>query len=91
MIEYKFLVAQNDIKGMPGLYRGDAVIRERMEIMDGGYEYDVWRVMCGAGPTARTRIEHRGEFSEFMVDGKDMDEVMEKILAASDGIRKVED
>ena len=91
MIEYKFLVAQNDIKGMPGLYRGDAVIRERMEIMDGGYEYDVWRVMCGSGTIAMTRIEHRSEFSEFTVDGEDMDEVMAKILAASEGIRKVED
>ena len=89
MVTYRFLVAQNDIKGLPGLYRGDAVIRDRMEVMDGGYEYDVWRVICGTGPIAKTRIDHRAEFAEFTVDGADMDEVMEKVLAASDGIRKV--
>lgn len=91
MIEFKFLVAQNDIKGLPGLMRGDGVIRATVEVMEGGYEYDVWDVISGIGTVAKTRIEHRGEFAEILVDGKDHDEIRAKVESACDGFRRVDD
>lgn len=91
MIEFKFLVAQNDIKGMPGLMLGDGVIRTAVEVMEGGYEYDVWEIINGIGAVARTRIEHRDEFAEIVVDGEDEAEIRAKVDAACDGFRKVDD
>ena len=64
---FKFLMAKNDIKGLPGLEKGDAVIRVAVEVMEGGYEYDVWHKLVD-GTVAKTRIEHREEFEEHVTD-----------------------
>lgn len=91
MIEFKFLVAQEDIKGIPGLMRGDGVIRTTVEVMPGGYEYDVWEVISGLGAIAKTRIAHRDKFAEITVDGKNRKEIRAKVESACDGFRRVDD
>ena len=80
-MEFKFLVAKNDIKGLPGLEKGAAVVRTAMAVLEGGYEYDVWHVLDN-GLTAMTRIEHREEFDELVVEGDTPDEVIEKVKEA---------
>lgn len=76
---FKFLVAKNNIKGLPGLSAGDMVIRVAVEVMEGGYEYDVWRNLDD-GSTAKTRIEHRDEFEERSVEGETYDDALEAIV-----------
>lgn len=78
MITFKFLVATSDIKGLPGLEKGDAVIRVAVEVMQGGYEYDVWHKLKD-GTTAKTRIDHREEFDEHEVDGETRDDVIASV------------
>jgi len=85
MMEYKFLIATTDIKGLPGLSKGDAVLPAATEIID-NYEYDVWHVINGGG-VAKTRHEHVNDLSTFSVDGKDMSEIRAKIDAISDAMK----
>lgn len=84
-MEFKFLVAANDMKGLPGLEKGDAVVPVATEIVD-GYEYDVWHRLDN-GLVSKTRIEHHSEFITIVVDGKTRHEIMEKVAAASHGVR----
>lgn len=76
-ITYRFLVATEPIPGLPGLERGDMVIRTAVEILDGGYEYDVWRKLDD-GMVAKTRIGNRAKLAERTVEGADMAEVVAK-------------
>jgi len=75
---FKFLVAKSDIKGLPGLEAGEAVVRVAVEVMQGGYEYDVWHRLKD-GTTAKTRIDHREEFDEYEVDGETRDDVIASV------------
>lgn len=82
MLEFRFLVATEDMPGLPGLERGDAVVRAAVEIADGGYEYDVWHKI-GDGTTAKTRISHREGFEEFTVEGETRAELLELVAQRS--------
>jgi hypothetical protein len=75
---FRFLVAKDAIKGLPGLEKGDAVVRVAVEVMQGGYEYDVWHKL-GDGMTAKTRIEHRDEFDAHEVEADTPREVRELV------------
>lgn len=75
---FKFLVAKNDIKGLPGLEAGEAVVRVAVEVMQGGYEYDVWHSLKD-GTTAKTRIDHREEFDEHEVEGETLNDVIASV------------
>ena len=77
-MKFKFLVANDDIKGLPGLEKGDAVVRVAVEVMPGGYEYDVWHRISD-GMTAKTRIEHREEFDVKEVEADTPEEVRELV------------
>jgi len=77
-MDFKFLVATKDIKGLPGLEKGTAVVRVSVEAMPGGYEYDVWHRLDD-GTVAKTRIEHREEFDVREVEGETPQEVREKV------------
>ena len=78
MLEFKFLVATEDMPGLPGLERGDAVVRVATEIADGGYEYDVWHKLMD-GTTAKTRISHLDDFEVFTVEAETRAEIMELV------------
>lgn len=84
-MDFKFLVATSDIKGLPGLDKGDAVVRVAVEVMHGGYEYDVWHKISD-GMTAKTRIEHRGELEEHHVSGETKEEVIESVAEVCERI-----
>lgn len=85
-LEYKFLVAREDIPGIPGLKRGDPVLKTAVDVIE-GYEYDVWQRLDLDG-VARTRIEHRNKFSEFTIDGHSRHELQRKVLEIADGMRR---
>lgn len=84
-MDFKFLVATNDIKGLPGLDKGDAVVRVAVEVMQGGYEYDVWHKISD-GSTAKTRIEHRDEFEEKTVTGETREDVIASVAEVCERI-----
>lgn len=86
MIDFRFLVARNDIKGTPGLEKGAPVVRVAVEVAPGGYEYDVWHRLDD-GMTAKTRIEHRGEFMACEIDGFDTNDCRRKALEVASGMR----
>ena len=88
-LTYKFLVAREDIPGIPGLKRGDPVLKSKVEIIE-GYEYDVWQRLDYDG-FARTRIDHRDQFAEFEIDGHSRRELQRKIDEIAAGMRKDED
>lgn len=77
-MDFKFLVATKDIKGLPGLEKGTAVVRVSIEAMPGGYEYDVWHRLDD-GTIAKTRIEHRDELELHKVTADTPKEVRELV------------
>ena len=88
-LTYKFLVAREDIPGIPGLKRGDPVLKTKVDVIE-GYEYDVWQRLDYDG-VARTRIGHRDKFSEFEIDGRSRHELQRKVNEIADGMRREED
>lgn len=82
---FKYLVAKNDIKGLPGLEKGTPVIRVAVEVMEGGYEYDVWHILNN-GLTAMTRVKHRDEFEVRVVEGDDVSDVIKSVEEAVSGL-----
>ena len=84
MAQLSFLVAKNDINGVPGLEKGAPVIKVAHETIE-HYEYVVWHRIDDGG-VAKTRIEHLGEFITCEVDGVDIDECHAKAMEMSSGI-----
>lgn len=84
-MEYKFKVCQEDLPGLPGLERGDAVIPVAVEIIE-GYEYEVW-YRIGDGVTAKTRIEHHSALKDTVVEGSCRAELTEKALYEGEKVR----
>lgn len=81
VMEFEFLVAKSDIKGLPGLEKGAVVMRVTVEVLEGGYEYDVWHRLDN-GMVAKTRIGHRDEFDVLRIDAETHVEAIEKLSEA---------
>lgn len=85
MIEFNFSVASEDVPGLPGLSKGDAVMIRSRDIIE-GYEYDVWDVF-GSGVVARVRTEHRSSLVPHTVKGATICKVNEMVRAIMDDMR----
>lgn len=86
-MDFKFLVATKRIKGLPGLEVGDAVVRASMEILPGGYEYDVWHRLDD-GTVSKTRVEHRDDLELHVVSGETREEVIEAVAEVSEHVKR---
>ena len=83
-MDFKFRVATCDIKGLPGLELGDAVIPVATEVIE-NYEYEVWHRLSDGG-VSKTRVEHHGDLMDVTVDGETRAEITAKVAEVSQGI-----